>query len=87
MSPYNWFLIFNQTTFNALNLYSKTYTVNLEGIGEKEILVTKGETVAITYEGTMLPINLNSVNPFEFDDLAVYINSDNDVYLGVLIED
>lgn len=82
--------IFNLDEFEALDLVSKTYTLILEGIGQKDILVTKGELVSILYEGIFLPINLNDINPFvkngdTEDELAyaVFINEDNDVFLGI----
>jgi len=87
MIEYNWFKIFNKTEFLALGLISKTYTFLLEGIGEKDILVTNGVGVGITYEGIFLPLKLNAINPFEFEDHAVYINADDDVFLGIAIDE
>lgn len=84
---YTWFKIFNRTEFDALELVSKTYTLNLDGIGEKDILVTKGEGHGITYEGVFLSLNLNDENPLEFDSHAIYIDSANDVYLGVPVNE
>lgn len=83
---YNWFKIFNLTEFEALGLVQKTYTVELEDIGEKDILVTKGNLVSILYEGTFLSIGVTADNPFEFEDLAIYLDVNNDVWLGVLDE-
>lgn len=83
---YNWFKVFNTTEFDELGLISKTYTLNLDGIGEKDILVTKGEGYGITYEGVFLSLLLNDLNPFEFEDLAVYVDENDDVYLGIASE-
>lgn len=87
---FTWFKIFNLTEFNATGLVSRTYTVILEGLGQKEILVTKGELVSMTYEGFFLPIQLNSKNPFVKESdaegevaHAVYVAGNNDVYLGI----
>lgn len=87
---FTWFKVFNLDEFEALDLVSKTYTLILEGLGQKEILVTKGELVSILYEGIFLPVNLNDINPFikngdDEDELAyaVYIDSNSDVYLGI----
>lgn len=84
---YTWFKIFNLTEFNALGLVSKTYTLNLDGIGDKEILVTKGNVVAINYEGVFLSLQLNDLNPFPFDGHAIYIDGSNDVYLGIEVDE
>lgn len=83
---YNWFKIFNLTEFQASNLYSRAYTLNLAGVGLKTILATQGKTVSITYEGVILSINLNGKNPFQFEGLAVYLSEAQDVYLGILNE-
>ncbi len=79
----DWFKIFNLTDFTATGLISRTYTLVLEGIGQKDILVTKGELTGITYEGVFLGINLNNRNPFGRDGYAVYLDANNDVWLGI----
>lgn len=81
---YTWYKIFNKTEFEALGLVSKAYTLNLEDLGEKTILVTKGNYISMVYEGVQLVLQLNSKNPFEFDGHACYLDTDtNDVYLGI----
>lgn len=80
---YNWYKIFNKTEFEALGLVSKTYSLNLEDIGNKDILVTKGNYISIQYETVTLPLNLNSKNPFPFEGHAIYIDDSNDVWLGI----
>ena len=81
---FNWFLIFNLTEFLATQLVSRTYELELEGIGIKEILATSGKTASITYEDVMLSINLNGKNPFIFEGHAVYLDpATQNVYLGL----
>jgi len=81
---YNWFKIFNKVTFLTTGLASKTYTFNLENYGQKDILVTLGNKVGMTYEGVFLTLS-EEENPFEFDDYAIYLDANNDVHLGILI--
>lgn len=83
---YTWFKIFNRTEFEALALVSKTYAVNLQGLGEKEILVTKGVGIGMLYDGVFLSLELNDANPYAFDDRAIYVDEADDVYLGVAVE-
>jgi hypothetical protein len=84
---YTSYLIFNKTEFEALGLTSKTYTYNLDGIGERDILVTSGVALGITYEGVFLPLQLNGENPFYFEDHAIFIEEETqNVYLGILDE-
>lgn len=84
---YNWFKIFNRADFDLTGLTSRTYTLFLDGIGEKDILVTKANYYAITYEGVFLCLQMGDNNPFALDGFAAYLNQDtNDVYLGILVE-
>lgn len=88
---FTWYKVFNRTEFLATGLVSRTYTLILTGIGQKSILVTKGELVSMLYEGIFLPCELNALNPFvklgEIEgDLAYAVIVDSvtdDVYLGI----
>ena len=81
---FNWYRIFNLSEFLATSLVSRTYTLELENLGIKDILATSGKTVSVNYEDVMLSINLNNKNPFIFEGHAVYLDSiSQDVYLGL----
>ena len=85
---YNWFKIFNTAEFDALGLVSKTYTFILDGVGQKDIFVTKGVNYGITYEGVFLSLQLNDLNPFPFDGHAIYLDeATDDVYLGIEVDE
>jgi hypothetical protein len=84
---YNWFKIFNKTEFEELDLTSKTYTQVLTGVGERDILVTQGIGLGVLFDDVFLPVQLNDKNPFEFEDRAVYIDDNDDVWVGIAIED
>ena len=83
---YDWYKIFNKVEFEALDLVSKEYILNLEGKGQKSIFAFKaGSNISIQYEGVFLTVNLHDKNPFDFDSHAVYIDALDDVYLGVAV--
>jgi hypothetical protein len=85
---YNWYRIFNLTEFLATDLVSRTYTLILEELGEKQVLVTRSNLNSILYEGVFLPINLADANPFAMDGHAVFLDSaTQDVYLGIEIDE
>lgn len=84
---FQWYKIFNSVEFEALGLPSKTYTQNLEGIGETDVLVTKGDEIGVLFQDVFLVVGLNGKNPFVFEERAVYKNSDDDVFVGIQIED
>ena len=80
---FDWFEIFNTDDFDALGLVSKTYTLELEGLGEQDILITKGQGYGITYNDVFLSLQLNGDNPFIFEGFAIYRDENNDVFLGI----
>lgn len=80
---YFWYLIFNRSEFEALGLVSKTYSLELEAIGEVEVLVTKGNLISMLYEGIFLPVKINGLNPYEIDDHASFEDAEGNIYLGI----
>ena len=82
---YTWYYIFNAEAFTETALVSRTYTVTLDGIGKKDILVTQGHQLGLSYDGVFLPLELNGKNPFTFEDRAAYIDEDDNVWLGIAI--
>lgn len=80
---YDYFYIFNTDEFDSTGLVSKTYVVTLSGIGQKSVLVTKGNLTGITFDGVFLPLYLNSKNPFEFEGKAVYRDENKNVWVGL----
>jgi hypothetical protein len=85
MASYRWFKIFNRTEFEALGLPSRTYTVNLQGVGTRDIVATKSNLVGVVFDEVFLALDLNG-NPFAMDDRAVYQDELNDVYVGIAVE-
>lgn len=86
MVNYTWFKIFNLAEFQALDLTSKLYELELENIGPVEVLVTQGETIGMLYDDVFLSLDLNDVSPFAFEGYAIY-NLDGDIYLGIEVDE
>ncbi len=80
---FDWYKILNRAEFEALDLVSREVQVVLDGIGLKTILVTKGNLYSITYEGVMLSIGVTDENPFAFGGYAVYLDQNDDIWLGI----
>lgn len=80
---FKWFRLFNLTDFENLGLVSAQFDVILEGIGQKTVLVTKGNVTSVLYEDVFLSINLNNTNPFRVGERAVFLDPNNDVWIGV----
>jgi hypothetical protein len=83
MEGFNWYRLFNLDDFEDTGLPSYEFTVELTGIGVKEVLITKGNSTSITYGDTMLTINLNNKNPFRYGERAVFLDDNSDVWLGI----
>lgn len=79
---YRWFFIFNLDEFEAASLVSRTYDLILDGRGQAEFLVTKGNGVGITHDGIFLLLDLNEKSPFEFDGRAIYVDENQNVWFG-----
>lgn len=84
---FNAYFIVNKNDFQALGLCSKVYTKVLGDLGQKDILVTEGNLISLTYEGVILSIDSNDENPFKFDGFAALLDENDDIYLGIEIED
>lgn len=82
---YNWYFVINQAEFLASGLVSKEIQTFLVGIGLKTILVTRGNYVSIVVDDVMLSIGIGTsdANPFVFEDKAVLLNDEGDIFYGV----
>lgn len=84
---FNWFLIFNKDIFLDTGLVSRKILAIMDGIGTKQILITKGNELSVTYEDVILPIGFNGENPYvkqgDAAHYAVYLDTNGDVYLGI----
>ena len=80
---FKWYRLFNLDQFNALDVVSAEFSVLLEGVGVKTVLVTKGNFVSCTVDDTFLSIGLNSQNPVRYGERAIFQDANSDVWLGV----
>lgn len=87
---FNWYLIFNRHEFEEFKIPSKMYSVILNGIGEKDILATRGNLLSIVYNSTMVSLDTGEdpqrpfLGPFFMDNIGIYQNENSDIFLGVL---
>jgi len=80
---FDWYKIINKTEFEAADLVSKEVEVFLEGVGIRTILVTKANLISLLYDGVFLSLGLTEDNPFIFDGHAVYLDDNDDIWLGI----
>lgn len=79
---WTWFKIFSLTEFLAEEIVSRSMTVSLEGVGEKEILITQGNCIGITCDETYLSPDING-NAYTRDGLGIFKDSENYIWLGI----
>lgn len=93
MPNYTWYNVFNEDEFIAEDLISKTVSLNLEDLGTKEMLLTRGNLTCLTYDAggdigkVVLPLDFESQNPYDRDGVALYKDSAGEVWLGFEIEE
>lgn len=80
---YTWFNLFYLPDFLSSGLISRTLRVNLETLGQKDILITHGNEVGVIYDGNFLVVKMGGDNPFIRDDYAVFLDSDQNVWFGI----
>lgn len=78
------FNLFNYDDFIATGLVSRTLRVVLEGVGDADILISKGNLLSISYDGEYLPIGMNDINPRTSGKYTVWKEPiTNQVWLGI----
>ncbi len=82
---FNEYKIINLDDFVASGLVSKEVELVLDGIGLRTIMVTQGRLVSLVYEDVILSIGITEKNPFIFGEHEVWVDENNDVWLGFLV--
>lgn len=83
---FDWYKIVNRAEFLAEGLVSRELEVVLEGVGTKTVMIVVGNLFSLIYEGVMLSIGVTEENPFAFDGHAIYLDENDDVWLGIEVE-
>lgn len=83
---WDWYNIFNLTEWLATGLISRKLSIFLEGRETKEILITQGNETAIQVDDLFLPLNFQGKNPWKEGTTAVWVDADNNVWLGYEVQ-
>ncbi len=83
----NWYKITNETEFLATGLTSREVELVLQNIGQKKILITRGNATSVLYDDVFLTIGLNNRNPARLGEHYVFIDDLSDIYLGIQSDD
>lgn len=80
---WKWFKIFSMIEFVGTGLVYKDYQVELEGLGVYTIRALQGQRQNILFDSVFLTVNLNAKNPFTFEGRGVFVDENQDVWVGV----
>jgi hypothetical protein len=89
---YDWYKVGNTSDFDELEIPSMEYEFILEDVGLQTVLIVNGFNLGVVYDGVFLSHNINSKNPFAFGHLedephSLYIDDNNDIWLGIEVEE
>lgn len=83
---FTWYCLFNNDEFLATGYISFMSSFLINGFQEKTFLICRGVTTSVLYEDHYLVVGLNGRNPFRFNDHAIFLDDNNDVWLGIYSE-
>lgn len=81
----NWYNVGNKTEFLNKGIPQEEKTLELEDIGDAQIVFINGFSFSVIANGEMLTPNLNGRNPFYKTKTSCYIDENNDVWVGYAI--
>lgn len=78
-----WYNIGNRNEFEKKGIPQEAFTMELEDLGQQEIVFLKGFSFSVIFMGEMLTVGLNGRNPFDGKKTACYIDPEtSDVWVG-----
>ncbi len=78
----NWFKVFNLDDFEDTELVRHTETFALKDIGDVDVSILDGNLTSVVFDDVILSVNLNEKNPFVFEEHGVYLDENNDIWIG-----
>lgn len=79
----DWYNVGNKAEFEAKEIPQESFVLDLEDLGQQEIVFLKGFSFSVIFMGEMLTPVLNNRNPFDGKKVACYIDPEtSDVWVG-----
>lgn len=79
----DWYNVGNKAEFEAKEIPQESFMLDLEDLGQQEIVFLKGFSFSVIFMGEMLTPVLNNRNPFDGKKVACYIDPEtSDVWVG-----
>lgn len=79
----DWYNVGNKAEFEAKEIPQESFVLDLEDLGQQEIVFLKGFSFSVIFMGEMLTPVLNNRNPFDGKKVACYIDPEtSEVWVG-----
>ena len=79
----DWYNVGNKAEFEAKEIPQESFMLDLEDLGQQEIVFLKGFSFSVIFMGEMLTPVLNNRNPFDGKKVACYIDPEtSEVWVG-----
>ncbi len=82
-----WFDVYNEATFLDEDLVSKSVTVDMGTRGDQTVVIFRGNFTSLLFDGVFLCADMNDRNPFHFADHLIYIDDDDEIWLGIVTDE
>lgn len=81
----NWYNIGNEQEFLAKGIPQETKRLDLEDLGEVDVVLLAGFRTSVIFNGEMLTPTLNGRNPFYKTETSCYIDENKDIWVGYAV--
>lgn len=79
----DWYNVGNKAEFEAKEIPQESFVLDLEDLGQQEIVFLKGFSFSVIFMGEMLTPVLNNRNPFFRNKATSYIDPEtSDIWVG-----
>lgn len=80
---WRWYKIFNLNELNRLNIPDYYLNINLRGLGNQDIVISKGFNISVLFLGYWITPMLNNRNGFSVQNkVSAYIDNENNLWVG-----
>lgn len=87
MTSVKWYNVGNKEEFLNKDIPQEVKTIDLEDLGEKEVVFINGINFSVIFNGRMMTPDLNGRNPFDAVDNTCYVdNLTGEVWVGYAVE-
>lgn len=84
---FDWFRLFNMEEFTDSDLPSYEFQAICGDYGLKDFIATKGNKTGVLIDDVFLCVDMNDKNPTRFGERALFLDENDDIWIGFYRED